>query len=159
MRAGKPEPFLTTPLRNIFATFSPDGRWLAYASEESGRFEVYVRPFPAPASGGKWLISNRGGTNPVWARNGRELLYWAGDQIMAVSYTVQGDSLHAEKPRVWAAKLRAPPNNSFDLAPDGTRAALVTPVETLDAPTVDHEVVFLLNFFDELRRRVPVGRR
>jgi WD40-like Beta Propeller Repeat len=99
--------------------FSPDGRWLAYNSNESGADEVYVRAFTAPATGqgAKVQISNRGGINPVWSRSGRELLYLSGDQIMTSSYTVSGESFVAEKPRVWAANLGRPV--TFDLAPDG----------------------------------------
>src|SRR4029453_664746 len=61
---------------------SPDGKWIAYVSDESGRFEIYVRSFPGP--GEKWPISLEGGNEPVWPRNGRELFYRAGDTMMAV---------------------------------------------------------------------------
>ena len=137
--------------------FSPDGRWLAYQSDESGTNEVNVRAFPAPVSGqgSKWQISNSGGTRPIWLRNGRELLYRAGDQIMAVNYTVKGDAFVADKPRLWS-KLEGAID--FDLAPDGKRLVVLTPVETPGAPHADHNVVFLQNFFDELRRLVPVGQ-
>jgi hypothetical protein len=77
---------------------------------------------------------------------------------MAVAYTVKGDTFAADKPRVWIAKAGAATIASgsvWDLAPDGKRVAVVTPVESADAPTQEHEVVFLLNFFDELRRRLP----
>jgi serine/threonine-protein kinase len=68
-KPGKPEPFLSTPADEFGATFSPDGRWIAYTSDESGDFEIYVRPFPA-ASGGKWQISSGGGTFGLWSKNG-----------------------------------------------------------------------------------------
>ena len=118
--------------------------------------EVNVRAFPAPVSGqgSKWQISNSGGTRPVWSRNGRELLYRAADQIMAVTYTVKGDSFVADKPRPWAKLGGA---TDFDLAPDGKRLVVLTPVGT-DAPQADHTVVFLQNFFDELRRIAPVTK-
>ena len=78
---------------------------------------------------------------------------------MAASYAVKGDALVAEKPRVWIAKLGAANGNSlWDLAPDGKRVAVVAPVESAEAPKPEHEVVFLQNFFDELRRRVPLGK-
>ena len=91
LKAGKPERFLTTKYTDLGGSFSPDGRWLAYASDESGRFEVYVRAFTASGSAGgeRWLISNSGGSSPAWSLNGRELLYQAGDQIMTVGYTVE----------------------------------------------------------------------
>ena len=119
---------------------------------------MYVRAFPPPSSGqgGRWQISNSGGTGPRWSRSGHELLYLSGDQILAASYTVNGDTFVAEKPRVWIAKLGG---TLWDLAPDGKRVAVVTPVESAEAPKQEHEVVFLLNFFDELRRRVPTARQ
>ena len=159
LKAGTPEPFLKSSFSDQAPSFSPDGRWLAYQSNESGTNEVYVRAFPPPSSGqgGKWQISNSGGTAPRWSRSGHELLYQSGDQIMAASYTVNGDTFVAEKPRVWIAKLGG--TAVWDLAPDGKRVAVVTPVESADAPKQEHEVVFLQNFFDELRRRVPLERR
>ncbi len=158
LKAGKPERFLTTKFVDIDAAFSPDGRWLAYASNESGRLEVYVRAFPASPStgGGRVLISNSGGQVPVWSPNGRELLYLAGTQIMAVSYSATGDSFVAEKPRVWADNVRAVVG--FDLAPDGGRAVVNVPVSTPETSRQERSIVFVLNFFDELRRRAPVGR-
>jgi serine/threonine-protein kinase len=162
LKAGKPEPFLKSQFGDLRPAFSPDGRWLAYQSRPSGKDEVYVRPFPLPASGhgGLWPISNGGGTFPVWSRNGRDLLYQSGDQILAVSYTVRGDAFVPEKPRVWIAKLGAVAQELYtplwDLAPDGKRVAVLTPVEAPEAPKPDHTVVFLLNFFDYLRQRVPM---
>jgi serine/threonine protein kinase/Tol biopolymer transport system component len=158
-RAGKPELFVGTEGFALDPEFSPDGRWLAYESGERGSArEVFVRAFPAPASGqgGRWQISNGGAQFPVWSRNGHELLYWSGDRIMAVSYTVKGEVFVPEKPRVWVSKLGGSP--AFDLAPDGKRIAVVTPVESAEAPKQEHDVVFIENFFDELRRRAPTGK-
>ncbi|HYW42455.1 MAG TPA: protein kinase [Bryobacteraceae bacterium] len=159
-KAGKPEQFLKSQSTDLNPEFSPDGRWLAYVSNESGRNEVYVRAFPPPASGqgGKWQVSNGGGTVARWSRNGRELIYLAGEQVMAVTYSVNGDSFVPEKPRVWIEKLAGTSSNSFDLAPDGKRVLVLTPPGTPEAPKTVHEVTFLLNFFDELRRRVPTGK-
>ncbi|HTS26950.1 MAG TPA: protein kinase [Bryobacteraceae bacterium] len=156
-KAGKPEQFLKSQSFDQFPMFSPDGRWLAYASNEQGRYDVYVRAFPPPSSGqgGQWQISNSGGTLPHWSRTRNELLYSSGDQIMAVSYAVKGDSFVAEKPRVWIAKLGG---GAWDLAPGGERVAVLTPVDTPEASKQEHEVVFLFNFFDYLRQRVPAGK-
>ncbi len=158
LKAAAPERFLTTKFIDGDAAFSPDGRWIAYTSNESGRLEVYVRAFAAsvPAGGGRWPISNSGGAAPGWSPNGRELLYLAGDQIMTVGYTASDDSFVAEKPRVWAAGVRSA--SGFDLAPDGRRVAVSVAVGTPDVQTQEHSVVFVLNFFDELRRRAPVGQ-
>jgi serine/threonine protein kinase/Tol biopolymer transport system component len=161
LRAGRPEPFLKSTFDEILPTFSPDGRWLAYASTESGRFEVYVRPFPGPSSGSgsRWPISDSGGTVPFWSRTTNQLLYRAGDQIMAVPYSVKGDFFVAEKPRIWVAHLGGTKDQAAqDLAPDDTRFAVLTPVQMPNPTKVDHDVVIVLNFLSELRRRVPVGR-
>jgi serine/threonine-protein kinase len=157
LTTGNPEPFLMGGSEDRSPLFSPDGRWIAYQSSESGVNQVYVRAFPAPSSGagGKWEISNNGGRAPRWSRTARELLYKAGDQIMRVGYTVSGDTFVAEKPRVWMANVVGA---LWDLSPDGRRAAVLQPVESPDGPRQDHEVVFLQNFGDELRRRVPAAR-
>jgi Tol biopolymer transport system component len=158
VKAGTAERFRTTEFSDTSPAFSPDGRWLAYESNESGRVEVYVRAFPAPPSGqgGQWLISSGGGTAPTWSSNGHEVLYRAADQFMSVDYTVSGDSFVAAKPRVWLASLGGA--TSFDLAPDGKRLEVVMPTLEKGASRQEHTVMFLQNFFDELRRRVPVGK-
>jgi hypothetical protein len=78
-----------------------------------------------------------------------------GDQIMGARYAVNGDTFVAEKPRVWIAKLGG---TEWDLAADGKRVVVVTPVASAEAPKQEHQVVFLENFFDELRRLVPLGK-
>jgi Protein kinase domain/WD40-like Beta Propeller Repeat len=166
LKAGKPEPFFKSSFADLLPAFSPDGRWLAYESNESGRYEVYVRAFPPPApnagggQGGKWQVSNNGGTDPHWSRNGHDLMYLSGDQIMAVSYSMKGDSFLHEKARVWMAKLGATSGYGtlWDLAPDGKRVAVIRPVETAESRKPEHEIVILQNFFDELRRKVPVAK-
>jgi eukaryotic-like serine/threonine-protein kinase len=120
-----------------YPSFSPDGRWLAYASTEAGATEVFVRAFPQPASasGGRWQISMNGGTAPVWSRSGRGLLYQSGDRILAASYAVTGNTFVRGKPRVWAATRVAPgrPNTrAWDLAPDGKRVAVAPSAPRLD---------------------------
>jgi len=83
-KPGKQEPFLRTPSDELTPMFSPDGRWIAYRSNESGTNEIYVRPFPA-WRGGKWQISNGGGLYGIWSNNGRELFYEMTDnRIMVV---------------------------------------------------------------------------
>ena len=158
LKAGTPVRFLTTKFADLEATFSPDGRWMAYTSNESGRAEVYVRAFAAngSAGSGRWLISNSGGVSPEWSPNGRDLMYLAGNQIMSVGYTASGESFVAGKPRVWADNVRA--IAGFDLAPDGNRVAVLEPTASREASKPERSVVFVLNFFEELRRRVPVGQ-
>jgi len=162
LRAGKPEGFLQTSADERQPFFSPDGRWLAYASDESGAYQVYVRAFPD--KGGKWQISNSGGAYPMWSRNGRELFFRTDDnRIMVTDYTVRGDSFVAGKPRLWSEKKLADFGpvgvGNYDLAPDGKRIAALMPAESAEAQTAQNHVVFLMNFADELRRRAPAGSK
>jgi serine/threonine-protein kinase len=159
LRAGKPEVFLQTPATELAPSFSPDGRWMAYYSNESGTFQVYVRAFPD--NGGKWQISNSGGWLPMWSRNGRELFFETLDRhIMVAAFSVKGDSFVADKPRTWSEKQLgdAAGRKNVDLAPDGKRIVALMPVETAEAQKAQSHVIFLENFFDELRRKVPVGK-
>ena len=158
LKAGTPTQFLETQFDDGEPAFSPDGRWIAYRSDESGRFEVYVRPFSPSPSGnqGRVQISNNGGALPVWMPNGRELLYQASGEIMAVDYTVRDGSLVAGKPRVWAANVSGAAG--FDVSPDGKRVAVLLPASASESPRQDHTVVLLQNFLDDLRRRAPAGR-
>jgi len=155
-KAGKPELFLSTPHDEMVPRFSPDGRWIAYRSNESGIDEVYVRPFPA-VRGGKWQISSGGGLYGIWSNDGHELFYESPDsRIMVVDYTVEGDTFVPGKRRVWSDKpLFYPGNSNLDLAPDGKRFAVLTTPEGLEEPHGSLHVTFLLNFFDELRRKLP----
>lgn len=157
-RLGKAEAFLRTSFSERDPAFSPDGHWLAYSSNESGKDEVYVRPFPRP--GGKSQISTGGGSYPLWSRDGRKLFFLTPDLlIMVTSYTAKGDSFAAGKPQVWAHKNLTflGGNYPYDLAPDGKRFAVVlNPGGTEVRPT--DSVTVLLNFFDELRRKVPSGK-
>jgi predicted Ser/Thr protein kinase len=155
-KPGKPEAFLRTSFINVEAAFSPDGRWMAYASNESGRMEVYVRPFPGP--GGRWQVSTGGGNFPVWSR--KELFYVAlDDRIMTAAYTARADAFAAEPARVVSDVpiFRAEGARNMDLAADGKRFVLLGRPDTLTEQKGTVHVTFLLNFFDELRRRMPTG--
>jgi len=158
VRLGKAELFLGTPFAEFNPAFSPDGRWLAYESNESGAYEIYVRPFPGP--GGRWQISSGGGGVPLWSRDGRELIFKTPDfRVMAATYNAKGDSFAAEKPRIWPeVRLREIGSfSTYDLAPDGKRlAAMLADDATGDKPPT--HLTFLLNFFDELRRRATASK-
>jgi eukaryotic-like serine/threonine-protein kinase len=143
LRDRKAQPFLRTPFTEDAPHFSPDGRWLAYVSDESGGAEVYVQPYPGP--GGKWRISTDGGGTPQWNPNGRELFYVSGDKTMVVDIATV-PTFRAGKPRL----LYQGP--SGDPSPDGQRFLAVQPVEPEQPPTQIH---VMLNWFEELKRLVP----
>jgi Tol biopolymer transport system component len=156
-KPGEPKSFVNSRIVQSPA-FSPDGRWLAYHSTESGNYEVYVRPFPGP--GGKWQISTGGGVAPEWSHNGKELFYRTPDsKIMVVPYTASGDSFRADKPQLWSPGQftdRAGSYN-FDLHPDGKRFAVLKAPGTEQTAAVN-KVSFIFNFFDEIRRKFPTGK-
>jgi Tol biopolymer transport system component len=157
-RVGAPSVFLNGPMDETGAVFSPDGHWIAYESTETGRSEVYVRPWPNAA--GKWLMSAGGGQDPVWSRKAGELFYQALDgRIMRVSYTASEGSLVARKPEPVGNKAIAarPRFRSFDLHPDGTRFAVAEP-SSLDGQARYDKGVFVFNFFDEVTR-IAAGAR
>jgi len=158
-KPGKAEPFLVDPkLVQVDPAFSPDGKFLAYDSNESGSDEVFVRPFPGP--GGKWKVSTAGGKFPAWSRATHEILFLGGDDhIMAASYTIDGNSFSAGKPRMWSPTpvQRMGVEQNFDMSPDGKRVVMFPRPAAAESQGNLH-ATFLLNFFDEVRRRVPVGK-
>jgi serine/threonine-protein kinase len=141
------------------ATFSPDGRWIAFASNETGRPEVYVRPFPGP--GAKWPVSTSGGRLPRWSQARPELLFAdPSNHIMVAAYGVEGDSFRVAKPHLWSpGQFRARlGGHSYDLHPDGNRVALGV-LEQNPAGAEANQVNVILNFVDELRRVAPSSKR
>jgi serine/threonine-protein kinase len=179
-KLGKMELLVGTSAVEAYARLSPDGRWLAYASNQTGDFEVYVQPFPGP--GGRWQISTEGGLFPAWSRAGRELLYESRDhRVMAVSYTTQGNSFAFGKPHAWSDARVANLGTTYtpriklveshwdarvanlgttyttwDVAPDGKHLAafLADTAEESKAPT---HLTFLFHFGDELQRHAAAG--
>ncbi len=158
-KPGKPMPFLNSAFIEAEAAFSPDGRWLAYVSNESGRPEVYVRPFPG--AGSTVLVSTGGGRNPRWSRNLRELFYQAESTLMVAVYTVVGDSFRTEKPRRWSpgrVLARSLSNRTFDLHPDGRRFAVLKAADE-PAEAKRDKIVLVQSFFQELRRLAHPAKR
>jgi serine/threonine-protein kinase len=158
LRAGKPEMFLQSPFDERNPAFSPDGRWIAYSSNEFGQDQIYVSAFPNGA--GKWLVSMGQGRQPVWSRTAHELLFRAGDgRIMVARYTVMGDSFVAETPRPWSSRALANVNINgvYDLAPDGQRVVALMPAVSEDDRPRRVSIVLLQHFFDELQRVAPAG--
>jgi len=154
-KPGSPEVFLRTPADESQPAFSPDGHWIAYTSDESRSNQVYVRPFPPGP--GKWQISREGGAWPRFARDGKQLFYVAPDgHLMAVDYQAKADSFEAGNPRSWTdSTLNAVGSLSpYDVAPDGKRIVAISRSSDSDDKGSVH-VELILNFFDELRRRIP----
>jgi serine/threonine-protein kinase len=161
MRAGKPELFQHTIFGDRGASFSTDGHWLAYSSNESGTSQVFVRAFPD--KGGQWQISTNGGTAPIFSHNGKDLFYFdvPDERIMVASYSVKGDAFVAEKPHVWSAQsvaltLSGSVGAQYDVAPDGKRLAIATSAGGSTQQDAGR-VIFLENFIDELQRKVPLN--
>ena len=155
-KPGKPERFLPSKSLVLMPAFSPDGRWIAYASAETEPAQIFVRPFPLSSSGGKWQISADGGQAPIWARNGRELLFMApGVGPRVVSYSAKGDSFVADPPRLWSEKWPTV-QGSPDLAPDGRFLTVMSASEI--SPERQTHVTFLLNFADQLKRLAPEAK-
>ena len=148
------EPFLATPASENNAHFSPDGHWIAYASDESGRFEVYVQPFPGP--GRKWTISTNGGNEPVWSRDGREMFYRSGDAMMAVPITSQPTFAAGLPHQLFSGQFEqtGTGTSGYDVSPDGRRFLMIQATEPEEPAT---QVSVVINWFEELRRLVPKG--
>jgi serine/threonine-protein kinase len=154
-RAGTPEAFLRTAADESVPQFSPDGRWIAYRSLETGGPEIFVRPFP-PA-GGKWQLSTGGGIYAVWSKKGRELFYETTDnRIMVVDYSADGASFLPGQPRLWSDKqLFYTGTSNLDLAPDGMRFVVLSMPEAAPGAKGSVHVTVLENFFDWVRKRLP----
>ena len=133
------------------AHFSPDGHWIAYQSAESGRPEIYVRPFQN--AGGKIQISTSGGDEPIWSRDGRELFYINGDKTMAVEIRTQPAFTAGTPQLLFTGKYQASPNYvaAYDISPEG-RLLKIQPTSSEQAST---QINVVINWPEELKRRVP----
>jgi serine/threonine-protein kinase len=151
-KAGTPIVFKATATNERTPAFSPDGRWIAYSSQESGTNEIYVSPFPGP--GPVVPVSTGGGSGPRWSATSRELLFWDNGTIRSASYTV-ADTFVPGKPQPWSPQgvLVHP---AFDLHPDGKRAAvgLLDPDASEAARFARDKIVFWSGFADYLRKNV-----
>jgi len=152
-RGGEPRVLLSEPFNEQHAELSPDGRFVAYSSDESGRTGIYVASYPG--FGGRTAISTDGGVHPRWSRNGRELFYRQGDALMVAGVDT-ARSFRAERPR----RLFAGPfggegrGDHYDVAPDGRRFAMVKD----DEASALRELTVVQGWFEELSRRLPPSR-
>jgi serine/threonine-protein kinase len=148
---GEPRPVLVTPDREEYPTVSPDARWLAYQSNESGRFEVYVRPLP-DVNQGRWTISTAGGHSPVWSRDGQELFYMDGTAMMTVPVDARGAVFVAGTPKLLFDGPFDPTQlGNYDVSADGTRFVMVH----ADPDATPNRFNIVQNWFEELKRLVP----
>jgi serine/threonine protein kinase len=145
---------------------SPNGQWLAYASDESGHNEIYIHPFP-DIDKGRWQVSTNGGDSPLWSPDGRELFYRNDDAVMAVSVKAE-PNFSLETPKLlfrgtyasYAAKVIGQlENNPWDIHPDGKRFLMMKPSERTEEESITNpprKIIVVTNWFEELKERVPV---
>ncbi|MEE8326649.1 MAG: protein kinase [candidate division NC10 bacterium] len=156
-RDGEPSPFLATPYTEDGPMFSPDGRWLAYVSDESGQREVYVQPYPGP--GPRHPISAGGGRAPTWSGKGDELFYRSGDstQMMVVPVETEPE-FQAGTPQVlFEGQYRSDQGDAhYDVTPDGQRFLMIKE-SSGDSGESPPELIVVLNWFEELKRLVPAN--
>jgi len=155
---GPALPLVQTRFVEANGELSPDGGWLAYQSDESGQFEIYVRPFPNVTTG-KWQVSTSGGTRPLWARNGRELFYVSIGALMTVPLTT-GSAFAAGTPSKLLGGLYfyGAPGRTFDVSPDGRRFLMIKESgSAADAPPPSARLILVQHWFEELKRRVPTN--
>jgi Tol biopolymer transport system component len=150
---AKPEPFLATPFDEHFAALSPDGKWLLYTSNESGREEIYLRPFPkAP---GKWQVSTSGGQHALWSPDGKELFYRKDNDVIGVAVDLSAGAPVIGRPTVlFEFSMGGPINNrEYDISPDGQRFVVVQD-EFAGGQTKRSHLRFVFNWFTDLDSKV-----
>ena len=154
------ERILYGPTNEGNAEVSPDGRWIAYDSDESGQFEVYVRPYPDAYAGGRWQISSGGGKQPLWSRDGRELFYRDFDgALLAASVTLTPTFVPGPIVKLFAnanyfGSGSSGSGRTYDLSLDGSRFLMIKQQATAGEAAA---LVVVLNWFEELKRLVPIG--
>ena len=151
---GSAELLLATEFDERNADISPDGRWLAYASNVSGQYGIYVRPFPNVEEG-QWLISKDGGTQPLWAPDGRELFYLApGSRLMAVGVETKPGFTPGDAQELFGGYYARQGRRTYDVSPDGERFLMIKE----GAGRGGEGFILVQNWFEELKRLVPTGR-
>jgi serine/threonine protein kinase/Tol biopolymer transport system component len=156
------KPLLQEKYNEDYPQISPDGRWLAYQSNESGKYEVYVRSFPNVNKGGRWQISTNGGDSPLWSPDGQELFYRSGDSFMAVEVETDPAFRPAKSKILFKGtyfSTGAPFDfTMWDISPDGKRFLMLKPHASTGAtPTAPgpRKINIVLNWFEELKKQVP----
>jgi serine/threonine-protein kinase len=147
------KPLVQTKFREMNAELSPDGRWLAFQSNESGRDEIYVRPFPNVSSG-KWQISSNGGMRPLWARNGGELFYESNRALMRVPLTIGSTFEFGAASRLFDGPyFYNVLERMHDVSPDGRRFLMIKENGATAGPAPSPRVIVIQDWVAELNRR------
>jgi serine/threonine-protein kinase len=151
-------PLVQTPFNERNGIISPDGRWLAYDADDSGRFEIYVRPLP-DVTRGHWQVSTTGGTQPLWGSRGQELFYFGPDGALMRVATADGLEWTAGAPTKaleghYAVNTSGLSNRNFDIAPDGQRFLMLKAFGS-DATSTAPQIVVVQHFDEELKRLMP----
>ena len=154
-------PLLQTTFDERNGIVSPDGRWLAYESNSSGSFEIYVRPFPN-VDGGQWLVSTAGGRQPLWARSGKELFYVGADgALLRAPVEASGTTWNAGTPmKLFEGRYVTGSGTllrTYDVSPDGQRFLMIKAPGT-DAGTAVPALIVVQHWDEELKRLVPATR-
>ena len=156
--ANSPQPLLRESYNEYNGVFSPDGRWIAYESDQEGQLEVYVTGYPAP--GEKHKVSTDGGNEPLWSPAGRELFYRNGDKVMVVTVDTNTLRFDIAKPpeTLFEGQYLVTPfgATNFDISPDGQRFLMIK--ESEEQPSAA-QLIVVLNWFEELKRLVPSAKR
>jgi serine/threonine-protein kinase len=159
--ARRVTPLVQTPFAEQNGIISPDGRWLAYEADDSGRYEVYARPFPR-VNDGRWQISTGGGTRPLWAPDGRELFYLSPAGALMRVGIERGESWSATTPTLllnaerYATRSVGNPGRTYDISPDGQRFLVIKPTGDTNQSAAP-QLVVVQNWLEELRRLVPAN--
>lgn len=154
------EPLLQTPFDERRPALSPDGRWMAYQSDESGRIEIYIRPYP-DVNGGKWQVSVDGGWTPMWAPNGEALYYRRGSAMMMAQIGTEPTISVGTRQVLFAGDGRylSESSGQHAITPDGQRLLLIRHGSVDDnTPSAEPTIHVVLNWFSDLQARVPTGR-
>jgi hypothetical protein len=155
-RSGRVRPFLNSQFDERFPEFSPDGRWIAYSSDESNRWEVYVVDYPDRSK--KVQVSSQGGSEPLWSKNGKQLFYRGQDQVWVVDVRTDG-GFATSKPRLLIERPGYSPASAirgYDLSQDGQRFLMVKVEQRKPTPVT--EMILVQNWFEELKQKLPAGK-
>jgi serine/threonine-protein kinase len=155
----RPQPLLAEPFNEFNAEVSPDGQWLAYESNESGRNEIYVRPFPK-VDAGRHQVSTNGGRQPLWRRTGQELFYESMGTLMRVPVQAGSTSWRGTPEKVvdaspYLVRPRFGSGRMYDVSADGKRFLMIKETSVADEPPSSARIILVQNWFEELKRLVP----